>query len=112
MKWEKHSASNYAETVLELLERELVDSETSIQPLFNLILNILENVHDHGSGCCKVMYGRKDDKVVVEIFEELGGFDLKKLPHGVGGEGYKTILRSDYEVSHSPDGKRTFIVEP
>ena len=80
--------------------------EYNIRHLMSLIL---ENVCDHGSGSCKIIYGHQGEYSVIKIFEEKGGFDLKKLPHGKGGWCYKEMKRSKCAVSHSSDGKKTFL---
>lgn len=76
----------------------------------HLISLILENVCDHGSGSCKMTYGLQGKFYVIEIFEENGGFDLKKLPYGKGGWCYNEMKRSKCLVSHSLDGKKTFVL--
>ena len=76
----------------------------------HLISLILENVCDHGSSSCKIIYGHQEMYSVIEIFEENGGFDLKKLPHGKGGWCYNEMKRSKCAVSHSLDGKKTFLL--
>lgn len=112
MKWDKHKEPNYGDVLYNFIKEALNDTELEIGPLNNLLLFVLENVHDHGSGQCKLIFGKTGEKILIEVYEEEGGFDLKKLPNGIGGWGFRTIKRSSWIVSHSEDGRRTFIVSP
>jgi hypothetical protein len=58
------------------------------------------------------MYGKQGMYSVIEIFEEKGGFDLNKLPHGKGSWCYNELKRSKCLVSHSQDGKKTLVLIP
>lgn len=112
MSWESHTGASYLPLVLEVVHKVFEPQHPKANVLLNLMLFILENVHDHGSGKCRVIYGKNDVSTVIEVFEEFGGFDLRKLPKGTGGWGYRTMQRSEWKVSHSKDGKRTFVELP
>jgi len=104
--------SNYRTRVMDFLKEELGSDYNSGVPPFHLVDLILENIFDHGSQNCKVIIGKRGENTVVEIFEKYGGFDLRKLPNGKGGWGYNQMKRDDWVVSHSPDGKKTFLQSP
>ena len=112
MYWDNLNGSNYLERVF-----SLIDKHFSIDIIFkfhlkNLLSLILENVHDHGSCSCILNIGKLNSYMVIEAFEPSGGFDLKKLPHGKGKCGFREMKRSKCLISHSPDGKQTFIIIP
>jgi hypothetical protein len=112
MEWPLNGEPNYYENILELIEKRIKQNEPRFGTLWNLLTFILENVHDHGTGQCKVTIGNSNRKIVIVVFEKFGGFNLKNLPKGKGGWGFRAIKRSEWKVSHSKDGKSTFIISP
>jgi len=71
-----------------------------------------ENIEDHGSGRCVFSYGIDTNGcLVVWLTDEDGGFDPREIRRfKQSGEGYKEFCRSQAEVSHSPDGRSTYLV--
>jgi hypothetical protein len=112
MSWNEGKGAKYLVDVHQFIDRNFklpVIIEFSLKNLTSLIL---ENVQVHGSRSCKMSFGKIDTGYILEIYEENGGFDLKNLPKGTGGCGYREMKCGKCEISHSPDGKRTFIVVP
>ena len=112
MEWDQLKGSNYLEEAFVLVEKYFETSIIFKFQLKTLLSFILENVHDHGCGSCNLIIGKTDSGLIIEIFEEQGGFDLNKLPYGKGGCGFRVIKKSKCKVSHSKNGKSTYIVVP
>jgi hypothetical protein len=110
MKWNNIEGSNYLNEVSKLIDKYFDISVVFEFHIKNLLSLILENVHDHGSGSCIITIGRHTSGLVVEIYEPEGGFELKRLPMGTGGCGFREIQRSKCLISHSIDGKKTFVL--
>ncbi len=112
MEWPEAKPNNYFDIFVEFLEKNIdlnLINEFKIRWLMSLIL---ENVHFHGSGSCNVFIGENTQGRIIEVYEKNGGFDLKNLPNGTGGWGYNEMKRSKCHVSHSSDGRRTFVLVP
>ena len=112
MQWENAKPNNYFEKVVKFIEMNIDSSIVSDFKIKTLLSLVLENVHDHGSGSCVLSYGENEEGRVIEVYEEKGGFDLSNLPNGTGGCGYREMLNSNCQISHSSDGRRTFILVP
>lgn len=112
MKWQNPQPNNYFEYVVKFLEMNIDSSIIFDLKIKTLLSLVLENVHDHGSGSCFLLYGENEKGKVIDVYEENGGFDLKNLPNGTGGCGCREMKRNKCHISHSSDGKRTFIVVP
>lgn len=110
MQWSSTVPSNYLEEVHSFIYKHFDISTVFEYHIINLLSLILENVHDHGSGSCIVTIGVNSSGHIIEIHEPNGGFDLKRLPKGTGGCGYREIKRSKCLISHSDDGKKTFVI--
>lgn len=109
MKWNNTEGSNYLSDVSKIIDKYFSISIVFEFHIKNLLSLILENVHDHGSSFCILSIGKNQNGHVIEIYEPNGGFDLKLLPQGKGGCGFREIKKSKCIVSHSHDAKRTFI---
>ncbi len=112
MKWNKVEGSNYMSEIRIFIGKYFEISTVMEFDIITLLSLILENVHDHGSGSCALFVGNANNEKVIEVYEENGGFDLACLPNGVGGCGFRGIHRSKAQISHSPDGKKTYILVP
>jgi hypothetical protein len=110
MQWSSTVPSNYLAEINSFVYKYFDISEVFEYHIINLLSLILENVHHHGSGSCIVTIGIINSGKVIEIHEPNGGFDLKRLPKGTGGCGYREMKRSKCQISHSIDGKKTFVV--
>ena len=110
MQWSGTVPSNYLNEVNSFIYKYFDISIVFEYHIINLLSLILENVHDHGSGSCTITIGLNASGHVIEIYEPNGGFDLKRLPKGTGGCGYREIKKSKCLISHSIDGKKTFVV--
>ena len=109
MYWNSNN-SNYMDEAMQFIDKHFeldIIFEFRIKTLLSLVL---ENIHDHGSGSCNLRYGLKDKSQIIEVFESNGGFDLNQLPHGNGGCGFREMQRNKSIVSHSADGKSTFLL--
>ncbi len=112
MSWVEGKGAKYLEDMHQFIDRNF-DLQVIIKfSLKNLTSLILENILVHGSGSCKISFGIIDTGYIIEIYEEKGGFDLSNLPNGTGGCGYREMLDSNCQISHSSDGRRTFILVP
>jgi hypothetical protein len=112
MSWVEGKGAKYLEEMHQFIDRNF-DLPVIIEfSLKNLTSLILENVEVHGSGSCKMSIGIIDTGYILEIYEENGGFDLNNLPHGTGGCGFRAMKNSKCHISHSSDGRRTFILVP
>lgn len=109
--WPLNGSSNYSSRLSHFLS-EVIQDDNLKRHTFFLIEQILENVHDHGSGNCVLSFGIMNNLKIFEIFEEKGGFDLINLPHGRGGCGFRAMQQSLFQVSHSSDGRSTYVVIP
>lgn len=74
----------------------------------------LENIVNHGSDSCSIIVGENDDgQICIEVHDADGGFDPTTIEnykiHGFGLKHYKSTYA---DVSHSPDGKSTYLLEP
>jgi hypothetical protein len=112
MGWSHKEGFNYLEAAYSFIDKHIDHSILEVPPPKHLTSLILENVHDHGSGSCKLIIGKNNSCFIIEVYEEKGGFDLNNLPKGKGKWGFNEMKRSRCEVSHSQDGKRTFISIP
>lgn len=114
MYWENDIGCSYCEKLSKFLSEIFTTTSIERFAISNLIKQIFENVHDHGSRSCRLTFGSLNENYIFEIYEENGSFDFENFnlrnQEEEGGAGYRAIESSKWKVSHSFDGKSTFIL--